>query len=86
MELALALPVLLIMLSGLLEFGFALNQYLNALDAAYSLLSTGAETPEALLFQVMLAGVDFELLEPVELHGPLRAIAARFQRALAVSP
>ena len=33
-ELALALPVLLIMLTGLLEFGFALNQYLNALDAA----------------------------------------------------
>jgi hypothetical protein len=33
-ELALAMPVLLIMLSGLLEFGFALNQYLNALDAA----------------------------------------------------
>jgi len=59
---------------------------LAPLDAAHSLLSTGAETPEALLFQVMLAGVDFELLEPVELHGPLRAIAARFQRALAVSP
>src|SRR5262245_43792691 len=33
-ELALAMPVLLILLSGLLEFGFALNQYLNALDAA----------------------------------------------------
>jgi hypothetical protein len=33
-ELALAMPVLLIMMSGLLEFGFALNQYLNALDAA----------------------------------------------------
>lgn len=33
-EIALALPVLLIMLTGMLEFGFALNQYLNALDAA----------------------------------------------------
>ena len=33
-ELALAMPVLLILLTGLLEFGFALNQYLNALDAA----------------------------------------------------
>src|SRR5436190_1893204 len=33
-ELTLALPVLLLMLTGLLEFGFALNQYLNALDAA----------------------------------------------------
>src|SRR6266567_3057816 len=33
-ELALAMPLLLILLTGLLEFGFALNQYLNALDAA----------------------------------------------------
>ena len=34
LEMALALPVMLIMISGLIEFGFALNQYLNALDAA----------------------------------------------------
>ncbi len=33
-EVSLFLPLLLIMLSGLVEFGFALNQYLNALDAA----------------------------------------------------
>jgi hypothetical protein len=33
-EMALALPVMLIMISGLIEFGFALNQYLNTLDAA----------------------------------------------------
>lgn len=33
-EISLALPVLLIMLTGLLEFGFALNYYLNALDGA----------------------------------------------------
>lgn len=56
---------------------------LEPLDATHSLLTTGAETPEALLFQVMLVGVDFELVEPAELRDPLRAIAARFQRALA---
>lgn len=33
-EVALFLPLLLMMLGGLIEFGFALNQYLNALDAA----------------------------------------------------
>jgi hypothetical protein len=33
-EVAILLPVLLIMLSGMIEFGFALNQYLNILDAA----------------------------------------------------
>ncbi len=33
-EMALAMPVLLIMLTGMLEFGFALNYYLNTLDAA----------------------------------------------------
>lgn len=33
-EMALALPIMLIMISGLIEFGFALNEYLNSLDAA----------------------------------------------------
>lgn len=33
-EVSLFLPLLLMMLGGLVEFGFALNQYLNALDAA----------------------------------------------------
>jgi len=56
---------------------------LEPLDATHSLLTTGAETPEALIFQVMLAGVDFELVGPGELCDPLRAISARFQRALA---
>ena len=42
-ELALAMPVLLILLSGLLEFGFALNQYLNALDAAREGARYGAD-------------------------------------------
>jgi predicted DNA-binding transcriptional regulator YafY len=54
---------------------------LEPLDAKHSLLSTGAETPEALVFQVMLCGVDFELVEPEDLRPHLRAIAARLQRA-----
>lgn len=33
-EVAITLPLLLIMLSGLIEFGFALNQFLDILDAA----------------------------------------------------
>jgi hypothetical protein len=33
-EFALLLPVLLLMLSGLIEFGFMLNQYLDLIDAA----------------------------------------------------
>lgn len=33
-EVTLFLPLLLMMLAGLIEFGFALNQYLNTLDAA----------------------------------------------------
>ena len=33
-ELALLFPVLLILLSGLVEFGFILNEYLSVMDAA----------------------------------------------------
>lgn len=33
-ELALLFPVLLILLSGLIEFGFILNEYLSLMDAA----------------------------------------------------
>lgn len=33
-EVTLLMPILLMMLAGLVEFGFALNQYLNTLDAA----------------------------------------------------
>src|SRR5574341_717189 len=42
-ELALLLPVLAIMLSGLIEFGFALNQFLNILDAAREGARFGAD-------------------------------------------
>ena len=58
---------------------------LEPLDGSHSVLRTGAETPEGLIFQVMLAGVDFELVEPPELREPLRAISARLQRALDTS-
>jgi predicted DNA-binding transcriptional regulator YafY len=58
---------------------------LEPLDGSHSVLRTGAETPEALIFQVMLAGVDFELVEPPELREGLRAISGRLQRALDAS-
>jgi len=54
---------------------------LEPLDDKRCLLSTGAETPEALVFQAMLCGVDFELTEPESLRPHLREIAARLQRS-----
>ena len=54
---------------------------LEPVDATCCLLSLGAESPEALIFYVMLCGVDFELLEPKELRPQLRKIAARLQLA-----
>jgi predicted DNA-binding transcriptional regulator YafY len=54
---------------------------LEPLDATHSLLSTGAETPEALIAQVVLCGVDFELLEPADLRPKLLEIASRLQLA-----
>jgi predicted DNA-binding transcriptional regulator YafY len=54
---------------------------LEPLDGRHTVLSTGAPTPEALVHQVMLCGVDFELLEPESLRPELKKIAARLQRA-----
>jgi predicted DNA-binding transcriptional regulator YafY len=54
---------------------------LEPLDATHSLLSTGAETPEALIAQVVLCGVDFELVEPEDLRPKLLEIASRLQLA-----
>jgi len=54
---------------------------LEPLGAKHSLLSTGAETPEALVVYVIMCGVDFELLEPEDLRPHLREIATRLQRA-----
>jgi predicted DNA-binding transcriptional regulator YafY len=55
---------------------------LEPLSATRTLLTVGAETPEALLLQVMLCGVDFELLEPDDLRGHLRQVIARLERAV----
>jgi predicted DNA-binding transcriptional regulator YafY len=54
---------------------------LEPLDPNHSLLSTGAETPEMLIIQVLVSGVDFELLEPEDLRPRLLEIASRLQRA-----
>ena len=54
---------------------------LEPLDEAHCTLSTGADSPEALILQVMLCGVDFALIEPAELRAPLAKIAARLKRA-----
>jgi predicted DNA-binding transcriptional regulator YafY len=44
-------------------------------------LNVGGETPEAVVFQVMLCGLDFELLEPEDLRPCFRQIVARLERA-----
>jgi predicted DNA-binding transcriptional regulator YafY len=54
---------------------------LEPLDETHCMLSTGADSPEALILQVMLCGVDFALIEPAELRAPLAKIAARLKRA-----
>lgn len=54
---------------------------LEPLDAESCVLSTGAESLEALVCQMIFAGVDFELLEPPELAPRLREIARRLDRA-----
>ena len=78
-ELALALPVLLLMLTGLMEFGFALNHYLNALDAAREgarfasdgdplVRDSGNSTCSSLDFYVQTACVAEQTLDPIQLN------------------
>ena len=55
---------------------------LEPLGETRSLLSVGAETPEALVLQVMLCGVDFELIEPEDLRPSLTDVVARLERSL----
>ena len=59
---------------------------LEPLDETHCLLSTGADSPEALVLQVMLCGVDFDLIEPTELRQPMAKIAARLRRAARPAP
>ena len=54
---------------------------LEPLDETHCMLSTGADSPEALVLQVMLCGVDFDLIEPASLRPALDRIAARLKRA-----
>jgi predicted DNA-binding transcriptional regulator YafY len=58
---------------------------LEPLGETRSLLSIGGETPEAVVLQVMLCGVDFELIEPEDLRPCLKEVAARLERATRMS-
>jgi hypothetical protein len=54
---------------------------LEPLDEAHCMLSTDADSPEALVLQVMLCGVEFDLIEPADLGPSLVKIAGRLRRA-----
>jgi predicted DNA-binding transcriptional regulator YafY len=54
---------------------------LEPLDDESCVLHTGAGSIDALVCQMVLCGVDFELLEPPELAPELRKIARRLERA-----
>jgi predicted DNA-binding transcriptional regulator YafY len=54
---------------------------LEALDGESCILSTGADSIEALAAQIVLAGTDFAILDAPELVAELRKIAARLDRA-----
>jgi predicted DNA-binding transcriptional regulator YafY len=56
---------------------------LEPLGEQHCVLSIGAPSPEALVAFMLLAGVDFEMLEGKELLPQLRGIARRLGRALA---
>jgi predicted DNA-binding transcriptional regulator YafY len=54
---------------------------LEALDGASCTLSTGADSIEVLVAQIVLIGADFEILDARELAPELRKIAERLSRA-----
>jgi predicted DNA-binding transcriptional regulator YafY len=54
---------------------------LEAADEEHCVLSTAADSLEMLAAQMVMVGIDFELLEPLELAPKLRQIAARLDRA-----
>jgi hypothetical protein len=56
---------------------------LEPLDAQHCVLSVGAPSPEALAAFMLMAGVDFELLDAQELLPQLRTVARRLSHALA---
>ena len=54
---------------------------LEPMDETHCMLSTGADSAEALVLQVMLCGVEFDLIEPADLRPSLIKIADRLRRA-----
>jgi hypothetical protein len=56
---------------------------LEPLDDHHCVLSVGAPSPEALVAFMLMAGVDFELLDAKELLPQLRTVARRLSQALA---
>jgi hypothetical protein len=52
------------------------------LDETSCVAEVGSDTPEMLALYLGMLGVDFEVHEPPELVGPLRALAARYRRAV----
>nr|WP_211302536.1 WYL domain-containing protein [Nannocystis exedens] len=57
---------------------------LESSDASGSVFVLGADSADALAALIVLAGVEFTLIEPAELVMPLQAIAARLQRGATV--
>ncbi|MGN9795305.1 helix-turn-helix transcriptional regulator [Streptomyces sp. OZ13] len=55
---------------------------LEAVDDSRCLLRTGAASLDVMVVHLMLLGVDFEVVEPPELTGHIRAIRDRLSRAL----
>ncbi|MGW1496472.1 helix-turn-helix transcriptional regulator [Streptomyces sp. NPDC002402] len=55
---------------------------LEAVDETTCLLRTGAASLDVLVIHVMLMGVDFEVVEPVELTEHIRTVRDRLSRAL----
>lgn len=58
---------------------------LEPIDAKNSLLTIGADTPEAVAAFIVHAGVEFTLLEPAELAEPIRSAGAMLMRGARAS-
>lgn len=58
---------------------------LEAVDERSCILSTGADSIEALVAQIAVAGVDFELIEPLDLAPALQRVVERLRTGLAAA-
>ena len=54
---------------------------LEPIDERSCFFDTGASTYESLAMHLSLVGVDFEVIEPVELVEEVRRLAVRYRRA-----